>query len=136
VESAYAQFVGEKGFGQKRGFWSYLATLEELQQRAELVAKSLQGRSPKPGNVDDLRDSTLELLTQFYDRIAPKPARVNVHSSGLKAGKSYGDVVDFMRAFMKAIPAESRSKGDEITPDKVKAFLARRKDGERPSQTA
>jgi hypothetical protein len=124
--------MGEERFGQKRGFWPYLATLEELQQRAELVAKSLAGRNAKPGNVDFVRDNTLELLTQSYERMTGKPARVNVYSSGVNAGKSYGNVVDFMKAFMAAIPGESRSKSDEITPDKVKAFLSRRKHGEQP----
>jgi hypothetical protein len=41
-----------------------------------------------------------------------------------------------MKAFMAAIPAESRVSTDKITGDKVKAFLDRRKknNGERAFQ--
>jgi hypothetical protein len=137
VETAYARSVGKCGWGEMKGFWPYYSEMETLERRAREVAKTLRGRSAKPANVDEVRNHTLELLTQYYERITNKPARVSVRTHGDDAGKSYGDVVEFMKAFMTAIPAESRVRSDEITGDKVKAFLDRRKknNGERAPQT-
>jgi hypothetical protein len=136
AEIAHASSVGKEGFGEMNGFWPYIGDIESLERRAREVARSLRGRSAKPANVDEVRNGTLELLTQYYERLMGKPARVSVYTYGDDAGKAYGRLVEFMKAFMAAIPAESRANSDEITGDKVKGFLARRKkNGERASQT-
>jgi hypothetical protein len=137
VEVAYARSVGKYGWGEMSGFWPYYSEMETLERTAREVAKSLRGRSAKPANVDEVRNHTLELLTQYYERITNKPERVSVRTHGDDAGKAYGGLVEFMKAFMTAIPAEPRVRSDEITGEKVKAFLDRRKkkNGERAPQT-
>lgn len=116
VELADAHFHDETGWGSREKFFlPYFQSLERLEQKASELAKFLKGRAEKPPNVDEVRNSTFERLAWFYEHLTDGDATVAVGTdSGRLPGKAYGDFVEFVQAFMGAIPHEKVPTGDQI----------------------
>jgi len=117
LELASAQFHGKTDWGGSE-FAPYSELLELLERKANELAEFLKGRSKKPPNVDAVRNATFASLARTYETLTHKRATVRVGTDSLKdgrfAGKAIGPFVEFVQAFMSAIPDEPIPTGDQI----------------------
>ena len=126
-------FEGEDGHCRlQRAWFDFVGQLAVLERTSGHLAKYYLGKKAPPANVKAARDTTFAYLVGVYERLTGKAATVTVGTENSKygkdqkdgsyAGKSIGLFVEFVQAFMSAIPDEKVPTGDEI-----KWFLDRRK---------
>ena len=127
VEVANSDLAGRQGFAKMDAFLPYFRVLEQLEQKSRELADALIGKPEKPTHAAAARKGTLELLVQFYERVAGKAATITVgtdrsRENGAFAKKAIGPFVQFVQAFMSAVP-----DGEKLTGDQIKWFLDQRK---------
>jgi hypothetical protein len=120
-------FKGKAGFERLQWAWfAFIKQLDVLEKTSAHIAQYYVGKKAEPANVDVARNYTLKCLAGIYERITGKEAAVWVATDTFKdgtfAGKAIGPFVEFVQAFMGAIPNEPIPTGDQI-----KWFLVQRK---------
>jgi hypothetical protein len=117
---AYMAFDGGADFGRAQIQWrDFVVSLESVEKAARRSSQWLVGRKTPPANVDELRNITWSRLNQLYQLVTddePK-FRIGTATSGVE-GEVSGNFVEFVQAFMEAIPGEKRP-----SPNTVREFV-------------
>ena len=115
-------FKSMPGLNELMFAWhNFQRSLESLQKKAHQQAFSCAASKPAPANVDEVRNSTMDSLAEVYEELTgelPKPrVGIDEHNEGI----AYGPFVDFVMAFMEALPGN-----EQVTGDQINHFLRRR----------
>jgi hypothetical protein len=102
-------------------------SIDSLQKAAGQKAIDYETRQSNPANVDETLNYTLECLAEVYQELVGQRPKPRVSVADEYEGIAYGPFIEFVKAFMKALPSDERVTGDQINH-----FLRRRNsNGER-----
>jgi len=102
-------------------WYDFECSLDSLHKKAEQRVLECEMAKLMPANVDEVRNGTLEELAEIYEELTCKPPKPRVGINEHNEGIAYGPFVDFVIAFMEALPGDER-----VTPDQINHFLRRR----------
>jgi hypothetical protein len=112
---AFYSDENSQGWGEE---WrEFVAALLAVQKAARKLEEGYVRRKSRPANVDIYRNITWSRLGQFFHQVTGREPRFKVateNTKGKQPGEVYGDFVEFVQAFMAAVPGEEVPSGNTI----------------------
>jgi hypothetical protein len=114
----YSVFGGSENSKRSGKRWGdFIAALLSVRETARELEKSFAKRKPRRTNVDVLRNHTWRQLARTFHYFTGHKPTFKVATAttiGRREGEVYGEFVDFVKAFMAAIPGEEVPTGNAI----------------------